>query len=214
MHDGICDLLTPNNSVLILIDHEPQMVFGIGSMDRQLLLNNVEALAKTAKIFNVPTILTTIEANAFSGEILPQIQRVFPDITPIDRTNMNSWEDSKFHAAVKETGRKKLIIAALWTEVCLTFPVLSALKENYEVYIVVDASAGTTKEVHEAAILRMTQAGARPITWLVTLLEFQRDWSRKETYDETLEIICDHAGAYGTGVGYAKEFGIGHHCSE
>lgn len=211
MHNGIYDLLTPDNSVLILIDHEPQMVFGVGSMDRQQLLNNVEALAKTAKVFNVPTILTTVEANAFSGETLPQIKKVFPEIVPIDRTTMNSWEDPKFRDAVKATGRKKLIIAALWTEVCLTFPVLSALKENYEVYIVVDASAGTSKQVHETAILRMTQAGARPITWMVTLLEFQRDWSRKETYDQTLQIICEHGGAYGTGVGYAQEFGIGHH---
>lgn len=211
MQNGIYDLLTPDNSALILIDHEPQMAFGVGSMDRQLLLNNIEALAKTAKLFNVPTILSTIESKSFSGEILPQIKRVFPDITPIDRSNMNSWEDPKFHAAIKATGRKKLIIAALWTEVCLAFPVLSALKEGYEVYIVVDASAGVSKQIHETAILRMTQAGARPVTWLVVLLEFQRDWSRKETYDETLQIICDHGGAYGTGVGYAREFGIGHH---
>lgn len=210
MIEGIHDLLTPNNSALILIDHEPQMVFGVGSMDRQLLINNVEALAKSAKIFNVPTILTTVEAKAFSGEILSQIQNVFPDIKPIDRTTMNAWEDSNFREAVKATDRKKLIMAALWTEVCLAFPVLSALKENYEVYIVVDASAGTSKQVHKTAIKRMVQAGARPVTWMQVLLEFQRDWARGETYNETLQIIKNHGGAYGTGVNYAEEFGIGH----
>lgn len=210
MIEGIHDLLTPNNSALILIDHEPQMVFGVGSMDRQLLINNVEALAKSAKIFNVPTILTTVAAKTFSGEILSQIQNVFPDIKPIDRTTMNAWEDSNFREAVKATGRKKLIMAALWTEVCLAFPVLSALKENYEVYIVVDASAGTSKQVHKTAIKRMVQAGARPVTWMQVLLEFQRDWARGETYNETLQIIKNHGGAYGTGVNYAEEFGIGH----
>lgn len=208
MLEGIHDLLSPDNSILILIDHEPQMIFGVGSMDRQLLLNNVEALAKSAKIFNVPTILTTVEAEAFSGEILCQIKDVFPDIEPIDRTTMNSWEDSNFRGAVKSTGRKKLIMAALWTEVCLAFPVLSALKENYEVYIVVDASAGTSKQAHKTAVKRMMQAGARPVTWMQVLLEFQRDWANEKTYHETLGIVNEHGGAYGVGIKYAKEFGI------
>lgn len=208
MLEGIHDLLSPDNSVLILIDHEPQMIFGVGSMDRQLLLNNVEALAKSAKVFNVPTILTTVEAEAFSGEILCQIRDVFPDIKPIDRTTMNSWEDANFQEAVKSTGRKKLIMAALWTEVCLAFPVLSALKENYEVYIVVDASAGTSKQAHKTAIKRMMQAGARPVTWMQVLLEFQRDWANEKTYHETLDIVNEHGGAYGVGIKYAKEFGI------
>lgn len=210
MLEGIHELLTPNNSALILIDHEPQMVFGVGSMDRQLLINNVEGLAKSAKIFNVPTILTTVAAKSFSGEILSEIQNVFPDITSIDRTSMNSWEDQNFHKAVKATGRKKLIMAALWTEVCLAFPVLSALKEGFEVYIVVDASAGTTEQVHKTAIKRMLQAGARPVTWMQVLLEFQRDWARQETYNQTLQIIKEHGGAYGMGVRYVEEFGIGH----
>jgi len=207
---GIHDLLSADNSALILIDHEPQMVFGVGSMDRQLLINNVEGLAKSAKLFNVPTILTTVCANTFSGEILPQIQNVFPDIKPIDRTSMNSWEDANLVKAVKATGRKKLIMAALWTEVCLAFPVISALKEGYEVYIVVDASAGTTEQVHKTALKRMKQAGAVQVTWMQVLLEFQRDWARQETYNETLQIIKDHGGAYGIGVNYVEEFGIGH----
>ncbi|OGI01007.1 MAG: hydrolase [Candidatus Melainabacteria bacterium GWF2_37_15] len=206
INEGIYDLLSPENSAVIFIDHEPQMIFGVGSIDRQLLLNNIEALAKSAKMFNVPTVLTTVAAKTFSGEILDEIKNVFPDITPIDRTTMNSWEDENFVRAVKTTGRKKLIIAALWTEVCLAFPVLYALKEGYEVYIVVDASAGVSKQVHKTAIKRMIQAGARPVTWMQVLLEFQRDWSRKETYNQTLEILEAHGGAYGTGIRYVKEF--------
>ena len=206
LNEGIYDLLSPDNSTLILIDHEPQMVFGVGSMDRQLLLNNIEALAKSAKIFNVPTVLTTVAAKSFSGEILDEIKNVFPDITPIDRTTMNAWEDENFVKEVKATGRKKLIIAALWTEVCLAFPVLSALKEGYEVYIVVDASAGVSKQIHKIAVKRMMQAGARPVTWMQVLLEFQRDWARLDSYDKTVEIIKTHGGAYGTGIRYVKEF--------
>lgn len=209
MSDGIYELLSPDNSALILIDHEPQMVFGVGSMDRQLLINNVEALAKSAKIFNVPTILTTVAAKSFSGSIIPEIQRVFPDKKPIDRTSMNSWEDENFLAAVKHTKRNKLVIAALWTEVCLAFPVISALREDYEVYIVVDASAGVSKQIHKTAIKRMVQAGAIPVTWMQYLLELQRDWGKTETYHETLSIIKEHGGAYGMGVVYTEEFNIG-----
>lgn len=204
------ELLSVSNSALILIDHQPQMVFGVGSMDRQTLINNVEGLAKSARLFNIPTVLTTVCAGSFSGKILPQIQNVFPEITPIDRTNMNSWEDPNFERAVRDAGRKKLIMAALWTEVCLVFPVLTALKYNYEVYIVVDASAGTTKQAHKSAIKRMIQAGATPVTWMQVLLEYQRDWARTHTYDGTLQIIKDHGGAYGMGVRYVEDFGIGH----
>lgn len=210
MNEGIYELISPENSALLLIDHEPQMVFGVGSTDRQLLINNVEALAKSAKMFNIPTVLTTVAAKTFSGQILPEIQRVFPDIKPIDRTSMNSWEDENFVKAVKATGRPKLVMAALWTEVCLAFPVISALKEGYQVYIVVDASAGVSKEIHKTAIKRMIQAGARPITWMQYLLELQRDWARQDTYNETLNIIKEHGGAYGMGIRYAEEFNIGH----
>lgn len=210
MFNNICDLISPHNSALVLIDHEPQMVFGVGSMDRQLLVNNVEALAKSAKAFNVPTVLTTVAAKSFSGSIFPEIQRVFPDQKPIDRTSMNSWEDGNLVNAVKATGRKKLVMAALWTEVCLAFPVLSALKDGYEVYIVVDASAGVSEQIHKTAIKRMVQAGARPITWMQFLLELQRDWANQDTYNETLSIIKEHGGAYGMGIKYVEEFGIGH----
>lgn len=197
------DLLTPENSTVIFIDHQPQMVFGVTSIDRQLLKNNVVALAKSAKIFNVPTILTTVETKSFSGNMHPELQAVFPDQEPIERSSMNSWEDKNFVAAVEKTGRKKLVISALWTEVCLTFPALEAIKAGYEVYAVVDASGGTSKDSHEYALQRMIQVGVVPVTWQQVLLEYQRDWARKETYDEVIEIVKEHSGAYGMGVEYA-----------
>ncbi|MGG0813093.1 hydrolase [Paenibacillus alvei] len=204
MFNDKTDLLTPENSAIILIDHQPQMIFGTQSADRQTIINNTVGLAKTAKIFNAPIILTTVAAESFSGPLHPHIQEVFPDQKPIDRTSMNSWEDKNFIEAVKKTGRKKLIIAALWTEVCLAFPTISAIKEGYEVYIVTDASGGTTTEAHNTAIQRMIQAGAIPVTWLSVLLEYQRDWAREETYDAVVNVAKEHAGAYGTGIVYAK----------
>ncbi|WP_386069150.1 hydrolase [Tahibacter sp. UC22_41] len=197
------DLLNPTNSALILIDHQPQMSFGVQSIDRQTLKNNTVALAKTAKAFGVPTVLTSVETESFSGYIWPELLAVFPDHTPVERSSMNSWEDDKLVAAVKATGRKKLIMAALWTEVCLNFPVLGALQDGYEVYIVTDASGGTTQEAHDMSIQRMIQAGAIPVTWQQVLLEYQRDWSRKGTYDAVMDIVREHSGAYGMGVDYA-----------
>lgn len=210
MFNGKTDLLTAENSAIILIDHQPQMLFGVQSADRQTIINNTVGLAKAAKVFNAPIILTTVAAESFSGPIHPHIQEVFPEIKPIDRTSMNSWEDENFVAAVKQTGRKKLIMAALWTEVCLAFPVVSAIKEGYEVYIVTDASGGTTTEAHNMSIQRMIQAGAIPVTWLSVLLEYQRDWSRQETYDSVLEVAMQHSGAYGAGIVYAQVMFGGH----
>ncbi|ATF15050.1 hydrolase [Brevibacillus sp. HB1.2] len=210
MFNDKSDLLTPSNSAIILIDHQPQMLFGVQSADRQTVINNTVGLAKTAKVFQAPIILTTVAANSFSGPLHPQIQEVFPDQKPIDRTSMNSWEDENFLAAVKKTGRKKLIIAALWTEVCLAFPTLSAIKDGYEVYIVTDASAGTTQEAHNMSIQRMIQAGAIPVTWQSVLLEYQRDWARQDTYDSVMEIVIQHGGAYGVGVLYAHTMFGGH----
>ncbi|AYF90627.1 MULTISPECIES: hydrolase [unclassified Pseudomonas] len=200
---SIRELLNPTNSALILIDHQPQMAFGVQSIDRQQLKNNTVALAKSAKIFNVPTILTSVETESFSGYIWPELLGVFPGQQPIERTSMNSWEDEKFVAAVKATGRKKLIMAALWTEVCLTFPALEAIEAGYEVYIVTDASGGTSKEAHDMSVQRMIQAGAIPVTWQQVLLEYQRDWSKKETYDAVIGLVQEHSGAYGMGVDYA-----------
>ncbi|MGO4111173.1 hydrolase [Paenibacillus sp. YAF4_2] len=210
MFNSKTDLLTADNSAIILVDHQPQMLFGVQSADRQTIINNTVGLAKTAKVFNAPIILTTVAAESFSGPIHPQIQEVFPEQKPIDRTTMNSWEDDNFLAAVKKTGRKKLIMAALWTEVCLAFPTVSAIKDGYEVYIVTDASGGTTTEAHDIAVQRMIQAGAIPVTWMSVLLEYQRDWANQETYDAVLEIAMQHGGAYGAGLVYAQAMFGGH----
>ena len=196
-------LLDKDNSALIFIDHQPQMAFGVANIDRQQLKNNVVGLAKAGKIFNVPTLFTSVETESFSGYIWPELLAVHPESTPIERTSMNSWEDEAFVKAVKATGRKKLIISALWTEVCLTFPALMALKEGFEVYVVTDTSGGTSVDAHERSIDRMVQAGAVPVTWQQVLLEYQRDWSRKETYDAVMDLVREHSGAYGMGVDYA-----------
>ncbi|MFZ2196546.1 MAG: hydrolase [Thermodesulfovibrionales bacterium] len=206
-------LLTPQNSALVLIDHQPQMAFATRSIDGQTLVNNVTGLAKSAKVFNVPTVLTTVAAKSFSGPLFPTVQAVFPGLKPIDRTTMNAWEDNNFVDAVKKTGKKKLVMAALWTEVCLATAALSALDSGYEVYIVTDASGGVTTEAHDMAIKRMVQAGAVPVTWLQVLLEWQRDWARQETYDAVLAVAKEHGGAYGQGIGYAKSM-LGEHASE
>ena len=212
-NNHIHNLLTPQNCAVILIDHQPQMAFGVSSIDRQTLINNVVGLAKAAKIFKVPTILTTVAAKSFSGELFPEIQEIFPGQTPIDRTSMNSWDDKNFRAAVNKTGRKKLVIAALWTEVCLTMPTIDALQEGYEVYMVTDASGGTSKEAHDMSIQRLIQAGAVPVTWIQVLLELQRDWAHQETYEVVLDVAKQHAGAYGIGIRYAKSI-LGAHASE
>lgn len=206
-------LLTPQNSMLLLIDHQPQMAFAAHSIDVQLLINNVTGLAKSANIFKVPVVLTTVAAKSFSGPLFANVQEVYPNQNPIDRTTMNCWEDPKVVEAVRLTDRKKLIIAALWTEVCLATCALSALDDGYEVYIVTDASAGVTVEAHEMAIQRMVQAGAVPTTWLQVLLEWQRDWSRQETYNAVMSVAKEHAGGYGLGINYAKAM-LGEHASE
>ncbi len=196
-------LLTPQNSAILFIDHQPQMAFATGSIDRATLINNSAGLAKAAKSFNVPVVLTTAAEKTFAGPIFSEIQSVFPDVRPIDRTTMNAWEDKAFLDAVKKTGRKKLVVAGLWTEVCIVLATLSALDEGYEVYVVTDASGGTTKEAHDMGVLRMVQAGVRPVTWLQVLLEYQRDWARQATYGTTTDIAKEHAGAYGLGIRYA-----------
>jgi nicotinamidase-related amidase len=197
------ELLNPQNSALILIDFQPQMTFGVANIDRQTLFNNVMLLAKAAKIFNVPAVLTTVETKSFSGNFWPQVLDIFSDQEPVERSSMNSWDEPRLVEAVVATGRKKLIMAALWTEVCLTFPALEAIKAGYEVYAVEDASGGTSVTAHNAAMRRVEQAGAVPVTALQVLLEFQRDWARKDTYNAVIEVVKEHCGAYGQGVEYA-----------
>ncbi|WP_066741036.1 hydrolase [Cupriavidus sp. D384] len=198
------EVLTPQNSQLIIIDHQPQMAFGVQSMDRQALKNNVVGLAKAAKIFNVPTTITTVESESFSGYTYPEILDVFPDAKTLERTSMNSWDDQKVRDALKANGRKKVVVAGLWTEVCnTTFALCAMLEGDYEIYMVADASGGTSKEAHDYAMQRMVQAGAVPVTWQQVLLEWQRDWAHRDTYDAVMKLVKEHSGAYGMGVDYA-----------
>ncbi|MFI5647866.1 hydrolase [Kitasatospora sp. NPDC051705] len=206
------DLLTPDNAVVLFVDHQPQMFFGTGSGDRTAIINATVGLAKAARAFDVPVVLTTVAAESFSGPLLPQLAAVFPDAEVLDRTSMNAWEDQAVVDAVKATGRGKVVIAGLWTEVCLVLPVLSMLAQGYEVYVVTDASGGVSPQAHEHAVQRMTQGGAVPVTWVQVLLELQRDWARAETYGAVMEVVKEHAGAYGLGVVYAQTV-IGAHAA-
>ncbi|WP_217552213.1 hydrolase [Streptomyces sp. GbtcB6] len=204
------DLLTPDNCAVLFVDHQPQMFFGTGSGDRTAIINSTLGLARAAKAFGVPVVLSTVAAESFSGPIMPQLADVFPGQKIIDRTTMNAWEDAAFVEAVKATGREKLVIAGLWTEVCVVLPVLSALAQGYEVYVVADASGGVTPQAHEHAVQRMVQGGAVPVTWVQVLLELQRDWARTETYEAVTNVVKENGGAYGLGLVYAQTM-IGAH---
>lgn len=198
------DLLTPTNCQLIFIDHQPQMAFGVQSIDRQTLKNNVVALAKSAKVFGIPTTITTVETESFSGHTFPELLAVFPEHPLLERTSMNSWDDQKVRDALARNGRNKVVVSGLWTEVCNNSFAFSAMSEGgYEIYMVADASGGTTSEAHDYAMQRMIQAGVVPMTTLQTLLEWQRDWARRDTYDAVIDIVKEHFGAYGMGVDYA-----------
>ncbi|MNE27916.1 Isochorismatase family protein [compost metagenome] len=196
---GLEALLTPDNCVLILIDHQPFQFAGLKSHDSQTVINNVVSLAKAAKVFGVPTLLTTVVEER-GGFLLQQLQDVFPEQKPINRTFINTWEDQRVVDWVKKTGRKKVVIAALWTEICLAFPAIQAAGEGYEVYAVTDASGGTSLESHEVAVQRMIQAGVIPITSVVFGSELQRDWAREETVPAMAQIIFDHLGSIGTSL--------------
>ena len=204
MPNAKLELLTAGNCQLIFIDHQPQMAFGVVSMDRQMLKNNTVALAKAAKAFGVPTIITTVETLGFSGPAYPELLDVFPGKEILERTSMNSWDDQKVRDALAATGKKKVVVSGLWTEVCNNSFALSAMLEGgYEIYMVADASGGTSHEAHEFAMQRMIQVGVVPMTWQQVMLEWQRDWARKETYDAVMAIVKEHSGAYGMGVDYA-----------
>jgi len=198
------EVLTPQNCQMIFIDHQPQMAFGVQSIDRQTLKNNVIALAKAAKIFQIPTIITTVETESFSGYTYPELLDVFPNTPLLERTSMNSWDDQKVREALAANDRKKVVVSGLWTEVCnCTFALSAMLEGGYEIYMVADASGGTSLDAHKYAMDRMVQAGVVPMTWQQVLLEWQRDWARKETYNETIALVQEHSGAYGMGVDYA-----------
>jgi nicotinamidase-related amidase len=201
---GLDALLTPDNCALILIDHQPFQFAGLRSHDTQTIVNNVVGLAKAAKAFGVPTLLTTVVEDR-GGFLLKSLQDVFPDQKPIDRTWINAWEDARVVDWVKKTGRRKIVIAALWTEICLAMPAIQAAGEGYEVYVVTDASGGVTVEAHEMAIQRMVQAGVMPITWGVFGSELQRDWARTDTVPAVAQILFDHWGNVGTSLQWEQQ---------
>jgi len=196
-------LLTPDNCMVAMIDLQPQMLFGVSNFDRQSIINNNIALAKAARVFELPVVLSTVETKSFSGNMWPQIQAVFPKQEPIERTSMNSWDDPKFVAAIEKTGRKKIVLSGLWTETCVALPTIQAIHDNYEVYVVEDCCGDVSQLNHENAMKRVIQAGAKPVTALSVMLELQRDWALRDTYDAVMDIVKTHCGAYGVGVEYA-----------
>jgi nicotinamidase-related amidase len=196
-------LLTPDNCVVALIDYQPQMLFGVGNFDRQTIINNTVALAKATRVFDVPVVLTTVESKSFSGNLWPQIRAVFPKQEPIERSSMNSWDDKNFVAAIERTGRRKIVLCGLWTEVCVAFPTVQAIHDGYEIFVVEDCCGDVNPLSHDNAMRRTFQAGAKPVTALSTMLEWQRDWANKDTYDAVMDIVKTHLGAYGAGVEYA-----------
>lgn len=200
--NGLASLLRPEDSVLVLIDHQPYQLANLNSHEPQMVINNTAALAKAAKAFGVPTILTTVIADR-GGLLFPQITEVFPGQEVIDRTLINTWQDPKVVDVVKATGRKQLIIAGLWTEVCVAMPVIQALGEGWDVTVVTDASGGISVESHEVAIQRMIAAGANVMTWLAVAAEWQRDWARLDTAAKLTEVLVQHGG--GSGIAYLWE---------
>ncbi len=201
---GYLEVLTSQNSQMIFIDQQPQMAFGVQSIDRQTLKNNVVGLAKAAKVFGVPTTITTVETTSFSGHTYPELLAVFPESKILERTSMNSWDDQNVRDALAANGRRKVVVSGLWTEVCnTTFALCAMLEGGYEIYMVADASGGTSADAHKYAMDRMVQAGVVPVTWQQVLLEWQRDWARRDTYDAVVAIAKEHSGAYGMGIDYA-----------
>ena len=196
-------LLTPDNCVVAIIDLQPQMLFGVANFDRQAVINNNLVLTKAARVFDVPVVLSTVETQGFSGQMWPQIAAVFPGQQPIERSTMNSWDDASFVAAIKRSARKKIVLAGLWTETCVALPTVQAIHDGYEVYVVEDCCGDVSELSHRNAMQRVVQAGAKPVTALSVMLEWQRDWAHKGTYDAVMDIVKNHCGAYGVGVEYA-----------
>jgi nicotinamidase-related amidase len=206
-------LLTPADHALILIDHQSQMAFPLNSIDVGALRANTATVARAAAAFAVPTILTSVAATSFSGPVFPEIRKAFPDAPIIDRTTMNCWEDQAVIDEINRLDVARIVLAGLWTSVCIAGPALSAVEQGFEVYVIADASGDVSDEAHNRAMERMIQVGVRPLTSLQYLLELQRDWARGETYDATTGIAIDHSGAYGIGLLYAKAM-LGEHARE
>ncbi|WPP48727.1 hydrolase [Catalinimonas niigatensis] len=199
------ELLDPENHVLLLIDHESQMAFAVESHPIEELRNNTGMLSASASLYEVPTVITTVAEKSFSGPLFPEIKAYFPDESKyIDRTTMNSWEDTRVVKAVNSFSKKKLVIAGLWTEVCTLSAALSALEDGYEVYVITDACGGVSKEAHDMSMMRMIQKGVKPMTSMQYLLEIHRDWARSDMYAPVMKIFKKYGGAYGLGIDYIK----------
>ena len=201
------ELLNPTNHALVLIDHEGQMAFATASSSITELRNNTAIVAGASKIFKVPTVVTTVAEESFSGPVFPEIEEFYPKATSnyIDRTTMNTWEDANAYKAITGKGKNKIVMAGLWTSVCIVGPALSAKAEGYDVYVITDASGDVSKEAHDQAIARMIQAGVKPMTSIQYLLELQRDWARGETYVAVTDLVKKYGGAYGFGIVYAHK---------
>ncbi|MEM6758801.1 MAG: hydrolase [Pseudomonadota bacterium] len=206
------EMITPENAALVLIDYQPAMFQGVESHDRLSVVNNVQILAKGAKLFGLPTVISTVAKDSFSGPFMPEVTDLFPGQQVIDRTSINSWLDAEFRAAVAATKRKKIVLAGLWTEACVMFPTLDLLAEGYEVYVPADACGDVTPEAHERAMDRLVQAGAVPMNALQFIFELQQDWARGETYDGVMDILKAHT-PYGIQVRFSK-WALGEHASE
>jgi len=206
------EMLTPENSAIALIDYQPAMYQGVQSHDRLVPFNNIQVLAKAAKLFKIPTVISTIAADSFSGPFMPEVIELFPNHKVIDRTSMNAWLDPAFRKAAGATGRKKFVIAGLWTEACVMFGTLDMLKEGYEIYISADACGDLSVEAHNRAMDRSVQAGAIPITSFQYVFELQQDWARTETYEGVMNILREHS-PYGIQVRFSK-WALGEHASE
>ncbi len=212
MNNKYSDFLTPQNCALTLIDYQPAMFFGVQSHDRMLIMHNTVILAKAAKLFKIPTVLSTVAQDTFSGPLVSEITSIFPNQKIIDRTSMNAWLDADFRKAVEATGRKKIVVAGLWTEACVLFAALELLKIGYEVYIPTDACGDVSQEAHERSVQRMIQAGAIPITSLQFVFELQQDWARSDTYNGVVDILKTDS-PYGIQVRFSK-WALGEHASE
>ncbi|PWG63576.1 hydrolase [Spiribacter halobius] len=204
--------LSPQNCALALIDFQPAMYQGVYSHDRLALMHNVQILAKTARLFDVPVTLSTVAQDSFAGPFMPEVTELFPQAEVIDRTSINSWLDPNFRRAVEATGRKRIVVAGLWTEACVMFPTLEMLAAGYQVHVPADACGDVSPEAHERAVQRLVQAGAVPMNALQFTFELQQDWARQETYDGVMEILKAHT-PYGIQVRFSK-WALGEHASE
>jgi nicotinamidase-related amidase len=198
-------LLKPEDCAMLLVDFQAGLGFGVESASRQVVLNNAVALARTAQAFTVPIVVSTSASRVYSGPLLPALQSALPSVTAIERKNMNVWEDDTARNAVIAAGRRRLLVAGFLTEACVSFPVLSALADGFDVFVVADACGGLTPSGHELALRRLEQAGARLCSWIQVLLEFQRDWTRHATYEAARAIVVANGGGYGMGLAYARE---------